>query len=96
MVTVVQLLYHTVSQVALHCHESYKYSFISDNKIHTMGAGGKDACAGCITRTPYATLVAVIMCWAGVGVFCGTMYRCDSIGMGCVVMDYVAGGSTSP
>jgi len=40
-----------------------------------MGAGGKDACAGCITRTPYATLVAVIMCWAGVGVFCGTMYR---------------------
>eukprot|EP00092_Neocalanus_flemingeri_P065690 GFUD01079920.1.p1 GENE.GFUD01079920.1~~GFUD01079920.1.p1 ORF type:complete len:181 (+),score=32.62 GFUD01079920.1:45-545(+) len=40
-----------------------------------MGAGGKGACAGCITRTPYATLVAVIMCWAGVGVFCGTMYR---------------------
>ena len=61
-----------------------------------MGAGGKDACAGCITRTPYATLVAVIMCWAGVGVFCGTMYRCDSVGIGCVVMGYVAGGSTSP
>ena len=40
-----------------------------------MGAGGKDACAGCITRTPYATLVALIMCWAGVGVFCGTIYR---------------------
>eukprot|EP00092_Neocalanus_flemingeri_P033343 GFUD01036258.1.p1 GENE.GFUD01036258.1~~GFUD01036258.1.p1 ORF type:complete len:267 (+),score=62.25 GFUD01036258.1:46-846(+) len=40
-----------------------------------MGAGGKGACDGCITRTPYATLVAVIMCWAGVGVFCGTMYR---------------------
>ena len=70
--------------------------YISDNNIPTMGAGGKDACAGCITRTPYATLVAVIMCWAGVGVFCGTMYRCDRIGMGCVVMDYVAGGSTSP
>ena len=44
-----------------------------------MGAGGKDACAGCITRTPYATLVAVIMCWAGVGVFCGTMYRFVSL-----------------
>ena len=40
-----------------------------------MGAGGKGECAGCITRTPYATLVALIMCWAGVGVFCGTMYR---------------------
>eukprot|EP00088_Acartia_fossae_P010120 TRINITY_DN14982_c0_g1_i1.p1 TRINITY_DN14982_c0_g1~~TRINITY_DN14982_c0_g1_i1.p1 ORF type:complete len:261 (-),score=32.80 TRINITY_DN14982_c0_g1_i1:242-1024(-) len=40
-----------------------------------MGAGQKGGCAGCITRIPYATLIAVIMCWAGVGVFCGTMYR---------------------
>jgi len=40
-----------------------------------MGAGGKDGCTSCITRTPYATLIALIMCWAGVGVFCGTMYR---------------------
>ena len=24
---------------------------------------------------PYATLVATIMCLAGIGVFCGTMYR---------------------
>lgn len=28
-----------------------------------------------MTRVPYATLVATIMCLAGVGVFCGTMYR---------------------
>lgn len=28
-----------------------------------------------MTRMPYATLVATIMCLAGVGVFCGTMYR---------------------
>lgn len=40
-----------------------------------MGAGGRSTCGGCITRTPYATLIALIMCWAGVGVFCGTMYR---------------------
>jgi len=40
-----------------------------------MGSGGKSGCSGCITRVPYATLIAVIMCWAGVGVFCGTMYR---------------------
>ena len=40
-----------------------------------MGGGGKDGCTSCITRTPYATLIALIMCWAGVGVFCGTMYR---------------------
>lgn len=40
-----------------------------------MGSGGKNECTGCITRVPYATLIALIMCWAGVGVFCGTMYR---------------------
>jgi len=40
-----------------------------------MGAGGKNECASCITRVPYATLIALIMCWAGVGVFCGTLYR---------------------
>lgn len=32
-------------------------------------------CDGCLTRTPWATLVALLMCWAGVAVFCGTMYR---------------------
>ena len=41
-----------------------------------MGAGGKaGGGAGCLTRTPYATLLALIMCWAGSAVFCGTMYR---------------------
>lgn len=40
-----------------------------------MTSQKKGACAGCITRVPYATLIALIMCWAGVGVFCGTMYR---------------------
>jgi len=41
-----------------------------------MGSGGrKGECTACITRVPYATLIALILCWAGVGVFCGTMYR---------------------
>jgi len=45
-----------------------------------MGGGGggvkkRGGCGGCLTRTPYATLIALIMCWAGVAVFCGTMYR---------------------
>ena len=42
-----------------------------------MGAGGgkQGGCDGCLTRTPWATLVALLMCWAGVAVFCGTMYR---------------------
>jgi len=34
-----------------------------------------DGCQNCMTRVPYATLVATIMCLAGVGVYCGTMYR---------------------
>jgi len=32
-------------------------------------------CHKCVTRVPYATLVAIILNWAGVGVFCGTLYR---------------------
>ena len=43
-----------------------------------MGTGGGKqggGCDGCLTRTPWATLVALLMCWAGVAVFCGTMYR---------------------
>ncbi|XP_063374171.1 neuronal membrane glycoprotein M6-b [Cydia amplana] len=32
-------------------------------------------CQACLTRVPYATLIATIMCCMGVGVFCGTMYK---------------------
>ncbi|KAK8731324.1 hypothetical protein OTU49_007545 [Cherax quadricarinatus] len=32
-------------------------------------------CRDCMTRVPYATLIATVMCCVGVGVFCGTMYR---------------------
>lgn len=32
-------------------------------------------CDDCMTRVPYATMIATIMCIIGVGVFCGTMYR---------------------
>eukprot|EP00096_Caligus_rogercresseyi_P011170 TRINITY_DN4314_c0_g1_i2.p1 TRINITY_DN4314_c0_g1~~TRINITY_DN4314_c0_g1_i2.p1 ORF type:complete len:269 (-),score=58.45 TRINITY_DN4314_c0_g1_i2:308-1114(-) len=35
---------------------------------------GVDFWSKCITRVPYATLVALVMCWSGVGVFCGTLY----------------------
>lgn len=34
-----------------------------------------DCCSKCITRIPYATLLALILNWAGVAVFCGTLYR---------------------
>ncbi len=39
------------------------------------GAEYEDCCTKLVTRMPYATLVAVILNWAGVGVFCGTLYR---------------------
>lgn len=32
-------------------------------------------CNDCMSRVPYATLIATIMCCLGVGIFCGTMYR---------------------
>ncbi|XP_044749969.1 proteolipid protein DM beta isoform X2 [Coccinella septempunctata] len=32
-------------------------------------------CDACLTRIPYATLIATIMCALGVSIFCGTMYR---------------------
>ena len=40
-----------------------------------MHRPNEDCCSRCITRVPYATLIALILCWAGVGVFCGTLYR---------------------
>nr|CAD7262087.1 unnamed protein product [Timema shepardi] len=49
----------------------------SENTLHSgyrIGRTGSQ-CRGCITRIPYATLIATIMCIVGVGVFCGTMYR---------------------
>lgn len=36
---------------------------------------GSNDCVKCMSRIPYATLIATIMCCVGVGVFCGTMYR---------------------
>nr|CAD7587898.1 unnamed protein product [Timema genevievae] len=49
----------------------------SENTLHSgyrIGRTGNQ-CRSCITRIPYATLIATIMCIVGVGVFCGTMYR---------------------
>ena len=43
------------------------------------GGGEESCCNKCITRVPYATLIALILNWAGVGVFCGTLYRLVSL-----------------
>uniref|UniRef100_A0A336LPL7 CSON009947 protein n=1 Tax=Culicoides sonorensis TaxID=179676 RepID=A0A336LPL7_CULSO len=38
-----------------------------------------NCCQPCVTRIPYATLIATVMCLIGVGIFCGTMYRGTSL-----------------
>ncbi|XP_013791766.1 myelin proteolipid protein A-like, partial [Limulus polyphemus] len=32
-------------------------------------------CRGCLTTVPYATLIATVLCFAGSGVFLGSMYK---------------------
>ncbi|XP_066903952.1 neuronal membrane glycoprotein M6-a isoform X1 [Halyomorpha halys] len=50
----------------------YRYSLES-----SLGSeyAPRSKCDECMTRVPYATLIATIMCILGVGVFCGTIYR---------------------
>lgn len=51
--------------------KTYSYSSISDKK--TCGC-----CTGscrCLTRVPYATLIATVLCCTGVGIFLGSFYR---------------------
>lgn len=40
-----------------------------------------------MTRIPYATLIATVMCLIGVGIFCGTMYRGTSFAI--IMLDQV-------
>ncbi|XP_018006554.1 neuronal membrane glycoprotein M6-a isoform X3 [Hyalella azteca] len=41
----------------------------------------RSGCQDCMSRVPYATLIATVMCCVGVGVFCGTMYRGTTLTM---------------
>ncbi|XP_021920225.1 neuronal membrane glycoprotein M6-a isoform X1 [Zootermopsis nevadensis] len=52
-----------------------RYSERSLHSTYLGRYGGGSQCKDCMTRIPYATLIATIMCIVGVGVFCGTMYR---------------------
>ncbi|KAL7290264.1 hypothetical protein TKK_0015966 [Trichogramma kaykai] len=49
----------------------------SEHSLHGNYLNDTDSnmCKDCMSRIPYATLIATIMCCIGVGVFCGTMYR---------------------
>ena len=33
------------------------------------------SCRDCLTRIPYATFIATVLCFIGIGVFCGTVSR---------------------
>ncbi|XP_065073637.1 neuronal membrane glycoprotein M6-a isoform X1 [Ochlerotatus camptorhynchus] len=58
----------------------------SDNTIHGRRSKG-DCCKSCMTRIPYATLIATVMCLIGVAIFCGTMYRGTSLAI--IMLDQV-------
>ncbi|CRK89402.1 CLUMA_CG003153, isoform B [Clunio marinus] len=44
-------------------------------------------CKSCMTRMPFATLMATVMMLIGVGIFCGTMYRGASLSI--IMFDHV-------
>ena len=82
----------------LHLYILRKYQIFNRFRIYFLISGVKKrgGCGGCLTRTPYATLIALIMCWAGVAVFCGTMYRSVMIMIMMMMTMMIAGASTSP
>ncbi|XP_023217925.1 neuronal membrane glycoprotein M6-b-like [Centruroides sculpturatus] len=61
-------------------NKSYSYSSISDKGCRARVCCCGDACCSggcmkCMTRIPYATLIATILCCTGVGIFLGSFYR---------------------
>lgn len=48
---------------------SSSHTYKSNN---SRGGGRADSC---LSKVPYATLIALILNWSGVGIFCGTLYR---------------------
>lgn len=62
-----------VVSVLRRCSDNFVSLFMYLYFLVTFFTGSR--CQDCLTRIPYATLIATIMCVVGVGVFCGTMYR---------------------
>ncbi|CAD6219298.1 GSCOCG00004901001-RA-CDS [Cotesia congregata] len=67
---VIPLNKRTVSNISVdrYSERSIHDEYLDDKPYRNM-------CNDCMTRVPYATLIATIMCCLGVGIFCGTMYR---------------------
>ncbi|XP_071748222.1 neuronal membrane glycoprotein M6-b isoform X3 [Lepeophtheirus salmonis] len=51
------------------------FSYYRMHPFRLLYLNNQDILEKCITRIPYASLIALIMSWTGVGVFCGTLYR---------------------
>lgn len=71
------LLCRSMNRFVLYC--------IVDCMVSSIFSG--DCCQSCMTRIPYATLIATLMCLLGVGIFCGTMYRGASLSI--IMIDQV-------
>lgn len=39
-----------------------------------MPERNESGCADCLGRVPYASVLALVLCWIGVGLFCGFLY----------------------
>ncbi|XP_055594783.1 neuronal membrane glycoprotein M6-a isoform X2 [Uranotaenia lowii] len=76
----------SVSRRSLPYRSNLSVDRYSDNTIHGRSSRG-DCCKSCMTRIPYATLIATVMCLIGVGIFCGTMYRGTSLAI--IMLDQV-------
>ncbi|XP_011197019.1 neuronal membrane glycoprotein M6-a isoform X1 [Zeugodacus cucurbitae] len=71
-------------------HNRRRSTYRSDHSLdrYTERGGDEgDCCQSCMSRIPYATLIATLMCLLGVGIFCGTMYRGASLTV--IMMDQV-------
>ncbi|XP_058828689.1 neuronal membrane glycoprotein M6-a isoform X2 [Topomyia yanbarensis] len=77
---------HSISRRSLAYRSNLSVDRYSDNTIHGRRSKG-DCCRSCMTRIPYATLIATVMCLIGVGIFCGTMYRGTSLAI--IMLDQV-------
>ncbi|GIY19947.1 neuronal membrane glycoprotein M6-a [Caerostris extrusa] len=51
--------------------KSYSYSSVSEQQSSGCCRGS----CRCLTRIPYATLIATVLCCTGVGIFLGSFYR---------------------
>ncbi|GBM30048.1 Neuronal membrane glycoprotein M6-a [Araneus ventricosus] len=51
--------------------KSYSYSSVSEQQSSGCCGGS----CRCLTRIPYATLIATVLCCTGVGIFLGSFYR---------------------